>query len=79
MAQRRASVVDELNETLVRRKVALMRELGIVVLGDTTLGPPPLPKVKLDKKDADPRAERRSYYESMLNRNLSDAELDALP
>jgi hypothetical protein len=79
MGGRRTSNVDELKEQETRRKVALMRELGIVVLDGLTLGPEPLPKTKLPKPDDDPRGYKRRHYEDMLGRKLSDEEVDRLP
>lgn len=76
MGGRRTSDMDELK---VRQKVALMRELGIVVLDGLTLGPEPLPKTRLPKADNDPLAQRRAYFENLLGRKLSDKELEALP
>ena len=76
MGQRRTSDMDELK---VRQKVALMRELGIVVLDGLTLGPEPPPKVKMPKADDDPRAAKRKHYEDMLGRSLSNEEVDRLP
>lgn len=76
---RKHSAVAELNEAAFRLKVALMRELGVLVHDGTTLGPEPPKRMRMDKPDEDPRAGKRAHYENLLGRSLSDKEVDALP
>lgn len=80
MVNRRNSGVGQLNwESTLRRKVEVMRELGIVAYDGIALGPVP-PSVEVQKKTkSDPQYPKRSYYANLLNRPVQDDELARLP
>jgi len=77
----------QLNTTLAELETCVksMRDLGIVMwsdspVGSLTLGPDPKRLAKIEKKKAeDPQYERRTHYEELLNRKISDKELEHLP
>lgn len=63
----------------LRTQVTAMRELGVVSWNGIVLGPEPLPKPKEEEKKRDKNYERRTYYQEVLGRSVSDAELKLLP
>ena len=76
MAARKHSELD------LREKVALMRELGVIVHEGTTIGPEPPPKEVRDamarearKREKDPLFAIREHYSNLLGRIPSDEEL----
>lgn len=70
--------LEERRENL-RRDVATMRELGVLVWGDITLGPPPLLAVSEDAAKEDPMGRKRLKYEELLDQRFTDEELEKLP
>lgn len=65
-----------------RAVVKEMRDLGVASwtnspVGDVVLGPPPKAEISVEEKD--PKANRRSYYEGIFNRPVTDSELERLP
>lgn len=66
------------------RVAGAMRRMSVIVctgtpVGDVTLGPEPVKVSRTAKGDPDPYAERRAYYSDVLNRPVSNGELDKLP
>ena len=57
-----------------------MRELGVLVWGDITLGPPPLLAASEEAQaKEDPMGRKRLKYEELLDQRFTDEELDKLP
>jgi hypothetical protein len=64
----------------LRDTVGIMRELGVVSFDGIVLGPEPRPKADIEReKKKDPLHTRRTHYQEMLGRPVSDAELGNLP
>ena len=82
MAQAESSS-HELRRLELRADVAVMRELGVVRWGDVLLEPLPPQASAQAPEPIDPaetlRVHRRTYYETLYNRPVSDAELGMLP
>lgn len=77
----RAELTVTLNH--MRTAVKAMRELGVASwigspLGDLHLGPPP-PVRETESPEKDENASRRQYYNEVLGRGVTDAELKNLP
>ncbi len=83
MGNRRDSDVGKLTlsdwESDLRRKVAVMRELGVASADGIILGPPPMPKAEVERIKSDPLYEKRGHYENLFMRAVGDAELKRLP
>jgi hypothetical protein len=76
----------ELSVTInhLRTVVKAMRELGVASwagspMGDLILGQEPPPRDQATTSAPDENAERRRYYQDVLNRRVTDEELKKLP